>query len=84
MLGGVFRKVGMYTAMGTIALRKIRLQLWKDNKMAIILAEKMSETSFIKIMYKVETNMVYFSFSDEKINIKNLQPFMKENGIKIN
>lgn len=52
--------------------------------MASLLAEKMQKLGFIEIVYKVEINMVYFKFTDERIEIAKFQNFMKENGIKVN
>lgn len=67
MLGGVVRKPGVLAGPGLLAMKTIRLQLGKDNAMARLLASKMTELGWIEIVVPVETNMIYYKFTDPTI-----------------
>jgi threonine aldolase len=64
MLGGVLRKPGVVAGAGLIGLKKIRLELWKDNEIARAIANKMTELGWFEIVVKVETNIVFFKITD--------------------
>jgi len=62
MLGGGMRQAGIIAAPGIIALTKMTSRLAEDHENAKKLSKGLEELG-IKILYPVETNMVYIDFS---------------------
>lgn len=82
MLGGVVRKPGVVAGPGLLAMKTIRLQLGKDNAMARLLASQMQELGWIEIVIPVETNMIFYKFTDPSIKTSQLESFFNSKNIK--
>jgi threonine aldolase len=76
LMGGVLRKPGVIAGTGLIALKKMRFELGKDIEMAKLLAEKIKDLDWLKIVCRVETNMVYYEVTDESLDLAALQEFL--------
>ena len=63
MLGGGMRQAGIIAAPGIVALTKMVDRLAEDHENAKILAEGLRQIEGIKILYPVNTNMVYIDVS---------------------
>ena len=62
--------LGRYAAMGLVSLRKMRFELYKDHEIAKSLANRMQSLGWVEIVSKIEINMIFFKFTDERINLK--------------
>ncbi len=66
MLGGGMRQAGMIAAAGIIALRDMSQRLQVDHDNAQRMAQGLAEIPYVSIdPHKVQTNMVFFTVSDE-------------------
>jgi len=64
MMGGGMRQAGIIAAPGIIAFNKMVDRLAEDHENAKLLADGLSQIKGIKILNRVETNMVYIDFSE--------------------
>ncbi|HFQ92605.1 MAG TPA: low-specificity L-threonine aldolase [Anaerolineae bacterium] len=65
LLGGGMRQAGILAAAGIISLNEMTERLVDDHQHARHLAEGLSAIPGIALDYEVQTNMVFFSLSDE-------------------
>jgi threonine aldolase len=63
MMGGGMRQAGIIAAPGIISLTKMVDRLAEDHENAKLLADGLSQIKGIKILNRVDTNMVYIDFS---------------------
>ena len=70
ILGGNMENLGQYAAMGLVCLRKMRFELYKDHEISKSLANRIWSLGWVEIVSKIEINMVFLRFKDEKINLK--------------
>lgn len=63
MMGGGMRQAGIIAAPGIISLTKMVDRLAEDHENAKLLAEGLSQIKGIKILNRVDTNMVYIDFT---------------------
>ena len=83
MLGGGMRQVGVMAAAGIVALEEMIDRLKEDHENAKILAEGLSASGMKIDMSIVQTNMVFFTVPEGKIEASELVEKLKESGVLI-
>lgn len=83
VMGGAMRQVGIVAAAGLYALQNNIAQLKRDHESAQQLATGLRDIPGLQIVGTVETNMIFLSHAQSKINGKELQEYMKCKGINI-
>lgn len=79
ILGGGMRQAGIIAAAGIIALEKMVRRLKEDHENAKILAEGLAKIRGIKVdLETVQTNMVYFDFSESGLSISKFMEKLSE------
>jgi len=63
MMGGGMRQAGIIAAPGIISLTKMVDRLAEDHENAKLLADGLSQINGIKVLNRVDTNMVYIDFT---------------------
>ena len=82
LLGGEMHKIGCLAAAGLIALKKMRQCLSQDHETAFYLANSLTQFAEIEIdITKIETNVVNFSFTDDRFEPENFEDFFKHRNI---
>jgi threonine aldolase len=84
VLGGGMRQSGIIAAAGITALEQMVDRLARDHENAGRLAEGIAQIPGLSIeLNRVQTNIVYFSVADDRLNAETLVRRLAENGIKI-
>lgn len=84
VLGGGMRQSGIIAAAGITALEQMVDRLAQDHENAGRLAEGIAKIPGLSIeLNRVQTNIVYFSVADDRLNAETLVRRLAENGIKI-
>ena len=83
IMGGSMQNAGRYAAMGLVCLRKIRFELYKDHEIAKSLANHLSDLGWIEIVSKIDINMIYLKFTDDRINFAEIQEYLFKNKVKV-
>ena len=84
VLGGGMRQCGIIAAAGIIALEQMVERLTEDHTNARRLAEGIVEIPHLSLdLEKVQTNIVYFNLTSEKITADRLVKQLANKGIKI-
>ncbi len=81
VFGGGMRQAGYLAAAGIFALENNIDRLKDDHKKAKVIEEFLNQTSFVKTVLPVETNIVVFELQDD-INDKEFLTSLEERGIK--
>lgn len=83
MLGGGMRQVGVVAACGIVALEEMIERLEEDHKKARRLAEGLARiNSAIVDLKTVETNIVCFEFSNQRLSCRELVQILAKKGIR--
>lgn len=82
MLGGVIRKPGIVAGPALVAMKTMPQQLAKDNEMAILLSEQMVKLGWMEMAVPVQTNMIFFRFTDKRIKAAALEAFFSSKSIQ--
>ena len=81
-LGGGMRQAGIIAAAGLTALKNAEDQIKKDHKNAKLLAEGLSSIDNISTELEyVQTNIVYFKLSSNKMQSKEFLKIMTDSGV---
>ena len=81
-LGGGMRQAGIIAAAGLTALKNAEDQIKKDHKNAKLLAEGLSSIDNISTELEyVQTNIVYFKLSSNKMQSKEFLKIMADSGV---
>ncbi|PLS18114.1 low-specificity L-threonine aldolase [Bacillus sp. M6-12] len=80
-LGGGMRQAGVIAAPGLIALTKMKDRLWEDHENARILEAGINEIKGLKVINKVETNIVVVDVSGLHINSEQFVASLIAEGI---
>tara|TARA_B100001029_G_C15058695_1_gene456542 strand:- start:1021 stop:2055 length:1035 start_codon:yes stop_codon:yes gene_type:complete len=81
-LGGGMRQTGIISSFGIISLNKMIKRIYEDHLNAKYLAKELSNLNTIDLnINRVNTNIVYFEFSHDKLTAENLIFHMKSKGI---
>jgi threonine aldolase len=84
VLGGGMRQSGIIAAAGITALEQMVDRLARDHENAGRLAEGIAKIPGLSIeLNRVQTNIVYFSVADDRLNAETLVRRLAENRIKI-
>ena len=81
VFGGGMRQAGYLAAAGIFALENNIDRLKDDHKKAKVIEEFLNQTSFVKTVLPVETNIVVFELQDD-VNDKEFLTSLEERGIK--
>lgn len=81
-LGGGMRQIGVICAAGIVSLKKMVNQLPEDHARAKSLAAKLSSIPGLKVVNKVQTNILFVEF-DHPI-AKEVSAYLKEKSILVN
>jgi threonine aldolase len=83
MVGGGMRQAGIIAAAGIVALDRMIDRLADDHKNAQRLAQGISQIDGLSIEpAKVQSNILYFSLADERINQEKFLDALAEKGIR--
>ncbi|MCC7174844.1 MAG: aminotransferase class I/II-fold pyridoxal phosphate-dependent enzyme [Bryobacterales bacterium] len=83
-LGGGMRQAGVLAAAGLIALEEMPARLGEDHANARFMAEEMARIPAVRIVHRVETNLVIFDISAAGMAASELSRKLKERGVLIN
>lgn len=85
MLGGGMRQAGVVAAAGIVALETMVDRLAEDHDNARLMAEQLAEIPGISLdLDRVQTNIIYFNLSPEKMTAAELVEEMKQRSVLAN
>lgn len=84
MFGGGMRQIGYLAAAGIYALDHHVKRLSEDHSNAKLLAEGIAQLNYFQIDPEdVETNILYFQVTEEKLNPQSLKEELRKNGVLV-
>jgi threonine aldolase len=83
-LGGGMRQAGVLAAAGLIALEEAPKRLAVDHGNARFLAEALSRIPGIRVIHRVETNIVIFDIAGTGLSGADFSAALKSRGVRIN
>jgi threonine aldolase len=83
-LGGGMRQAGVLAAAGLIALEEMPKRLGEDHQNARFLADALNRISGIRVIHRVETNVVIFDVGGTGLGAVGFSARLKERGVLIN
>ncbi|MFB3778748.1 MAG: low specificity L-threonine aldolase [Bryobacteraceae bacterium] len=83
-LGGGMRQVGVLAAAGLIALEEMPARLAEDHANALFLAGELGRIPGIRVVHRVQTNVVIFDVGGAGIPAPEFSARLRERGVLIN